>query len=149
MPRYLRAWVSGGTFFLTLATLNRREIFGHPESRRILGRAFRKIRREYPFFLEAWVLMPDHLHTIWTLPEGDVDYGKRIGLIKAHFSKSAKTRFHDESMMNLSRRYRRETTIWQRPFWEHTIRDEKDLAKYFDYIHYNPVKHGLVQRVRD
>jgi putative transposase len=93
--------------------------------------------------------MEDHLHTIWTLPKGDTNYGKRVGLIKAHFSKAAKIWFHDKSMMNLSRQYRWEITIWQRRFWEHTIRDEEDLAKHFDYIHYNPVKHGLVQRVRD
>ncbi len=70
-------------------------------------------------------------------------------MIKACFSKAAKTLFHDKSMMNLSRQHRREITIWQRRFWEHTIRDEEDLAKHFDYIHYNPVKHGPVQRVRD
>jgi putative transposase len=93
--------------------------------------------------------MSDHLHTIWTLPKGDKDYGKRVGLIKANFSKQAKVWFHNESLMNPSRRDRRETTIWQRRFWEHTIRDEEDLARHFDYIHYNPVKHGLVPRVRE
>ena len=149
MPHYLRAWVPGGTFFFTIATFGRRRIFNHPESRRILGKTVNQVRRACPFSLDAWVLMPDHLHTIWTLSQEDTNYGKRIGLVKANFSKAAKTWFHDESMMNPSRRDRRETTIWQRRFWEHTIRDEEDLARHFDYIHYNPVKHGLVQRVRD
>lgn len=149
MPHYLRAWVPGGTFFLTITTLERRKLFIHHNSRRILGRAVNKVRREYPFSIDAWVLMPDHLHTIWTLPDGDMNYGQRVGLIKVNFSKAAKTWLHNESLMNPSRRNRRETTIWQRRFWEHTIRDDQDLAKHFDYIHYNPVKHGLVQRVRD
>lgn len=149
MPHYLRAWVPGGTFFLTLVTLDRRKIFDHPKSPGILGRAVNGVRRDHPFTLDAWVLMPDHLHTIWTLPKGDTNNGKRVGSIKAYFSKATKTWFHDESLLNPSRRGRRETTIWQRRFWEHTIRDEEDLAKHFDYIHYYPVKHGLVQRVRD
>ncbi|MFZ0051522.1 MAG: transposase [Desulfobaccales bacterium] len=149
MPRYLRAWVPGGTFFLTVVTFNRRKIFNHPQGRRILRKAVNQIIGEFPFSLDAWVLMADHLHTIWTLPKGDTNYGKRVGLIKANFSKAAKIWFHDKSMMNLSRQYRREITIWQRRFWEHSIRDEEDLAKHLDYLHYNPVKHGLVQRVRD
>jgi putative transposase len=149
MPHYLRAWVPRGTFFFTVVTFDRRKIFNHPQGRRILEKAVNKVCEELPFFLDAWVLMPDHLHTIWTLPKGDTNYGKRVGLIKAHFSKAAKTWFHDDSLLNPSRRSRRETTIWQRRFWEHLIRDEEDLAKHFDYIHYNPVKHGQVLRVRD
>jgi putative transposase len=149
MPHYLRAWVPGGTFFITVVTFDRRKIFNHPQGRRILGKTVHQVIREFPFSLDAWVLMPDHLHTIWTLPKGDTNYGKLVGLIKSNFSKAAKTWFHDEAMMNPSRRSRHETTIWQRRFWEHVIRDEEDLAKHFDYIHYNPVKHGLVQRVRD
>ena len=149
MPHYLRAWVPGGTFFLTVVTLDRRRIFDYPEGRRILGKAVNQVKGEFPFSLDAWVLLPDHLHAIWTLPKKDTNYGKRVGLIKAHFSRAAKKWLHDESLMNPSRRDRRESTIWQRRFWEHTIRDEEDLAKHFDYIHFNPVKHGLVSRVRD
>jgi putative transposase len=149
MPHYLRPWVPGGTFFLKLVTLDRRRIFNSPVGRRILGKVVNQVKREFPFSLDAWVLLPDHLHAIWTLPEGDTNYGKRVGLIKAHFSKAARKWLHDESLMNPSRRDRRETTIWQRRFWEHTIRDEEYLAKHFDYIHYNPVKHGLVQMARD
>lgn len=149
MPQYLRAWVPGGTFFLTVVTFDRRKIFNHPQAQRLLRDAINEVRRELPFSLDALVLMPEHFHTIWTLPKGDKNYGKRVGLIKARFSKAAKTWFHEESMMNPSRQHRRETTIWQRRFWEHAIRDEEDLTKHFDYIHYNPVKHGLVRKVRD
>jgi len=116
MPHYIRAWVPGGTFFFTLATLGRRKILNHSESRGILVNAVNKVRKEYPFSLDAWVLMPDHLHVIWTLPDGDANYGKRLGLIKANFSKAAKNWLHNESLMNPSRRDRRETTIWQRRF---------------------------------
>ena len=79
MPHYLRAWVPGGTFFFTIATFGRRRIFNHSECRRILGKTVNQVRRDYPFSLDAWVLMPDHLHIIWTLPEGDTNYGKRVG----------------------------------------------------------------------
>jgi putative transposase len=125
---------------------------GNLRARRRAGRfqqrsSFRNQRGDW--WVHFVLLMPDHLHFIWTLPGGDTDYGKRIGVIKAHFSKAAKPWFHDESLMNPSRRDRRETTIWQRRFWEHTIRDEEDLARHFDYIHYNPVKHGLVKCVAD
>lgn len=100
MPQYIRSWVPGGTYFFTLATLSRRRIFSRPESRRILVKAVTKVRRDYPLSLDAWVLMPDHLHTIWTLTGKDANYGKIIGLIKANFSKAVKTWLHDESMMN-------------------------------------------------
>jgi len=130
-------------------TLDRRRIFNSPVGPRILGKAVNQVKREFPFSLDAWVLLPNHLYAIWTLPEGYTYYGKRVGLIKAHFSKAARKWLHDESLLNPSRRERRETTIWQRRFWEHTIRDEEDLAKHFGYIHYNPVKHGLVQMGRD
>ncbi len=149
MPHYLWAWVPGGTLFLTVVTFDRRKIFNHPPGRRLLGKSVIRVIREFPFSLDAWVLMPDHLHSIWTLPQGDTSCGKRVGLIKAYFSKAAKAWFHDDSLLSPSRRNRRETAIWQRRFWEHAIRDEEDLTRHFDYIHYNPVKHGLVRRVRD
>jgi len=102
MPHYLRPWVPGGTFFLTVVTLNRRRIFNSTVGRRILGKAVNQVKREFPFSLDAWVLLPDHFHAIWTLPEGDTNYSKRVGLIKAHFSKAARKWLHDESLMNPS-----------------------------------------------
>lgn len=89
------------------------------------------------------------MHSIWTMSEKDDDYSKRWGLIKANFSKSARTLLHHDNLMTKSKEYHRESTIWQRRFWEHQIRDEKDLHTHMDYIHYNPVKHGLVKKVVD
>jgi putative transposase len=103
----------------------------------------------HPFTIEAYCILPDHIHFIWRLPEDDSDYGMRIGLIKNRFSK---VYFFDESrkfQRDSSRQKRRETTVWQRRFWEHLIRDEDDLNRHIEYIHYNPVKHGLVERVCD
>lgn len=107
------------------------------------------VQRQYPFTVEALVVLPDHFHALWTLPERDGDYSKRWGLIKARFSKGIKAELSHEDACSPSRTKRRETTIWQRRFWEHAIRDDEDFQKHFDYIHYNPVKHGLVSRVQD
>ncbi len=147
MPSYLRPKTTGGTFFFTIVTFERREILTLDKSRQILRQAIKDVQREYPFFIEDWVLLPDHIHAIWTLPHGDTDYSKRWGLIKAKFSKEGKAFFHGQQSVNASRIKRRETNIWQRRFWEHGIRDDQDLRRHIDYIHYNPVKHGLVRRV--
>jgi len=149
MPSYLRPKMGGGTFFFTVVTFERRKIFTSDANRQILAKAITEVQKQHPFFIEAWVLLPEHLHIIWTLPEGDTDYSKRWGLIKARFSKETKTLLYKEQSVSPSRNKRRETTIWQRRFWEHTIRDDKDFHKHIDYIHYNPVKHGLVREVKD
>jgi putative transposase len=120
-----------------------------PESWDILRSVIAEIRQSYPFTVDAWVVLPDHLHFIWSLPEGDSDFSKRWRLIKAGFSKKAKSLFHREDWMSSSKQKHRETTIWQRRFGEHQIRDEEDLARHVDYIHYNPVKHGYVTKVSD
>jgi len=149
MPRYLRPKMAGGTFFFTVVIFLRRTFFARESSRRILIQAIREVQELYPLTIEALVLLPDHLHSLWTMPEGDKDFAKRWGLIKAKFSKRTREFFHQEDLVSPSRQKRRETTIWQRRFWEHAIRDERDFQKHFDYIHYNPVKHGLVSRARD
>lgn len=102
----------------------------------------------HPFKIEAWVLLPDPLHCIWKLPEGDVDYSMRWGLIKKAFTKKIKEMV-GAAHPTKSRERHREGTIWQRRFWEHQIRDEKDFAAHYNYIHYNPVKHGLVKASKD
>jgi putative transposase len=102
-----------------------------------------------PFSIDAWVLMPDHLHCIWTLPDGDRDFSTRWSLIKRSVSRFAAHVALDPSARNASARKHRESTIWQRRFWEHQIRDELDFARHLDYIHFNPVKHGYVERVVD
>ena len=149
MVTYRRADIPGGTYFFTVVTNNRREIFTMPEARNFLRQAVLDVRKQYPFTIDAWVLLPEHLHCIWTLPPGDHDFSGRWGRIKAGFSRRAKELLHDEALLTRSRKNKRESTIWQRRFWEHAIRDERDLRTHMDYIHYNPVKHGLVEQVCD
>jgi putative transposase len=101
-----------------------------------------EIRQAYPFGVRAFVLLPDHIHCIWELPGGDNDYSLRWGLIKKEFTKRTKD-WLNVAMPSASRLKHRESGVWQRRFWEHRIRDEEDFRAHFDYIHYNPVKHGL------
>ena len=105
--------------------------------------------REYPFNIDAWVLLPDHLHCILTLPEGNADYSIRWALIKREFSRQERLFFYRLEWMNKSKKKHRESTIWQRRFWAHCIRDQNDFNRHKDYIYWNPVKHGLVERVID
>lgn len=149
MPNYRRTRTTGGTYFFTVVTGERRKILTAPESRLALRNAINTARLQYPFIVEAWVLFPEHLHCIWTLPEGDKDYSKRWGLIKAGFSKQMRKTLHDDARLTGSKQMHRETTIWQRRFWEHSIRDEEDFRQHMDYVHYNPLRHGLVTHVKD
>jgi putative transposase len=102
-------------------------------------------RQTLPFKIDGWVLLPDHLHCVWTLPEGDANYSARWAIIKRHVSKTCVS----DTIINASRQKRGEAGIWQRRFWEHVIRDDADYIRHIDYIHYNPVKHGYVKRVAD
>jgi putative transposase len=143
MVKYRRNWLEGGTFFFTLALADRRSA-ALVENVSALRLAFHVTRGERPFAVDAIVILPDQVHAIFTLPHGDADFAGRWRRIKGHFSSSliatgqAKGRHANGKL-----------ALWQRRYWEHTIRDEKDLARHTDYIHYNPVKHGLVARVRD
>ena len=141
--------MAGGTYFFTIVTYRRQEILTLPESRVALRNSISEVRSQYPFDIDAWVLLPEHLHCIWTLPRGDKDFSKRWGLIKAGFSKKTRHLFHRDEWMKKSKQRHREGTIWQRRFWEHQIRDERDYQTHMDYLHFNPVKHGLVQKVND
>lgn len=105
----------------------------------------RRVRRLYSFRIEAWVVLPDHLHCVWTLPPGDGDFAVRWRLIKLLFCKELP---HEERLSAMRRR-RKERGIWQRRYWEHTLRDEKDFQAHVDYVHINPVTHGLVERAAD
>jgi len=149
MSNYHRAKLGGGTYFFTVVTYRRQTLFQNEMARQLLNNAIAKTRQNYPFTIEAWVLLPEHLHCIWTLPENDNNFSIRWSLIKSQFSKSAKSFFHRPEWMNDSKQKHRETTIWQRRFWEHQIREQQDYNNHFDYIHYNPVKHGLVKPVKD
>ncbi len=149
MSQYRRMRTEGGSYFFTVVTYRRQPLLIHPESRQILRTAIQQVRQVYPFEIEAWVLLPEHTHCVWTLPAGDSDYSKRWGMIKAAFSKQTRHLFRREEWMNKSKIKHRESTIWQRRFWEHQIRNQEDFNRHVDYIHWNPVKHGHVVRVVD
>jgi len=142
MPDYRRYFVSGGTYFFTLVSYARRPRFVGDAALARLRAAVVAVKRELPFHFLAAVVLPDHMHFLWTLPAGDADYSRRIGKMKGHFTRSSPDRWQGEQV-SASRRRHRESDVWQRRFWEHTVRDEDEMAALLDYIHYNPVKHGL------
>jgi putative transposase len=143
---YYRRVRFGNIFFFTLVSFHRRPILCDPTIRRSLRRAIGDVRETRPFWVDGWVLMPDHLHCIWTLPEGDSDFSTRWSLIKRSVSRFSPDIVPDSKLRNASVRKHRESTIWQRRFWEHLIRDDADFERHLDYIHYNPVRHGYVTR---
>jgi putative transposase len=136
-------------FFFTLVTEQRAPILIEPLARRSLRRAFLDCRSRRPFHLVAVVLLPDHLHTVWSLPRGDTEYSLRWAWIKKEFTKSWLVGGGREQAVSDSRHRNRRKGVWQRRFWEHCIEDEDDLERHIDYIHYNPVKHGLVPAAKD
>jgi putative transposase len=142
MPQYIRAFVPGGTFFFTVTLLERRRklLIEHIDN---LREVFKAARRRRPFTVEAIVILPDHLHCIWTLPAGHADFSTRWHDIKARFA----AQISAGERLSARRLTKGERGIWQRRFWEHVIRDEQDYERHVDYIHYNPVKHGHVTRV--
>jgi REP-associated tyrosine transposase len=145
MTAYRRARLPGATWFFTVNLAERhgtRLLVDHIDG---LRHAFRQVKLRHPFRIDAMVILPDHLHCLWTLPPGDADYATRWGLIKATFSRGVAT----GETRTASRARRGERGLWQRRFWEHLVRDEEDYARHADYIHWNPVKHGHVDRVAD
>jgi putative transposase len=138
MVRYRRNFVPGGTFFFTLTLDDRRSsvLVDHVT---LLRAAFRKTRSERPFSIDAIVILPEHLHVILTLPPDDPDFSNRLRRIKGRFTRSVIA-----AGVPISRDHRGEYSLWQKRFWEHTIRDDRDVERCVDYIHYNPVKHRLV-----
>ncbi len=147
MSNYKRAR-DGCSYFFTVVTYGRQAILCLDESRTALRPAIREVREEKPLEVKAWVLLPDHLHCIWELPEGDFDYSVRWALIKKGFTKRVKGSLVTPPPCQ-SRIRHREATVWQRRFWEHRIRDEADFRMHCDYIHYNSVKHGLAASPKD
>ncbi|MDT8363779.1 MAG: transposase [Nitrosomonas sp.] len=142
--QYRRNFAEGGRYFFTvnLAERKRYLLVEHIDA---LRAAIRIVRSRHPFQIDAMVVMPDHLHAVFTLPPGDADYPTRWMLIKAGFSRN----IPKTERINASRRSKGERGIWQRRFWEHTLQDENDFRHHIDYIHYNPVKHGYVTRSTD
>ena len=149
MPEYRRSYVPGGTYFFTVVSFRRLPILTAQQSRDLLHASWEDVRSRFPFTTVAICLLPDHLHCVWTLPDGDADYSTRWREIKRLFSKGISQSLEQKEPDSLSRQNRHEATVWQRRFWEHSIRDEEDLNRHIDYIHYNPVKHGLVEQVVD
>jgi len=153
--RYRRAQVQGGTYFFTVVTYKRVKIFNRPENAALLRQAIEKVRKSYPFKIDAFVLLPEHFHCIWTLPQDDADFSTRWRLIKSNFSRKAshvgwvEERNPTGQAISASRLKKNEKAVWQRRFWEHLIRDEQDLKHHVEYIHYNPVKHGYVKAPKD
>ena len=140
--RYRRTEVAGATYFFTVNLLNRRQtlLTDHIDT---LRACIKTVKKRHPFHIDAMVILPDHLHAIWTLPPGDADFAKRWMLVKTAFSRS----LPKHEIINQSRKLKRERGIWQRRYWEHLIRDDLDYQRHVDYIHYNPVKHGYVDKV--
>jgi putative transposase len=149
MSDYRRYYVPGGTYFFTVVTENRARLFGIESARKLLGNVMRQCFSRYPVDVIATVLLPDHLHVLWALPNGDNRYSLRWRWIKREFTRSWLNHDGAEQSRDASRLRERRRGVWQRRFWEHSIRDEADLEAHFDYIHYNPVKHQLVSRPRD
>ncbi|STZ75705.1 REP-associated tyrosine transposase [Bergeriella denitrificans] len=133
---YRRFYRNGGLYFFTVNSYQRRPILTRADIRSTLREAVQKVRQNYPFEIQAWVLLPDHLHTIWQMPEADADFSVRWNQIKRHVTFHCGKQYADGH-------------IWQNRFWEHHIRDEQDFANHFDYIHWNPMKHGYVRSIAD
>jgi putative transposase len=139
MPNYRRVYIPGGHYFFTLVTKGRRPLLAGDERVALLRAAFRKVRAVRPFEIEAAVVLPEHLHCVCKLPDGDADYSGRWREIKKAFSRA----------LGAPSDARRERGVWQQRFWEHAIRDDQDWQRHVDYVHFNPVKHGHVMRAGD
>jgi len=145
MPDYRRAWHPGGTYFFTVNALKRHDndiLTRHIDR---LRNAVSEVRRRHPFAIHGWVVLPEHLHCVIELPPGDANFATRWRLIKSGFSKYLPATERRSSV----RQARGERGVWQRRYWEHLIRDERDFTAHMDYLHFNPVKHGHVSRVAD
>lgn len=152
MPRYRRVYVPGGTYFFTVVTCARKPLFADEQNRALLRLAFDETHAKRPYETIAMCLLPDHLHTLWKLPDGDSDFSARWARIKSLFTRSFQKTLRvgqGPPYAGASRRRKREANVWGRRFWEHAIRNGEELRRHVDYIHYNPVKHGLVEKVSD
>lgn len=145
MSNYRRAYILGGTWFFTVNLLQRKNNDLLIREIELLRETVKRVKMSYPFTIDAWVVLPDHIHCIWTLPPNDADFSTRWRLIKSGFSRGIpKTEYRSKVRMALGER-----GIWQRHYWEHCIRDELDYQRHVDYVHVNPLKHGYVRRVSE
>ncbi len=141
--RYRRSQTKGATFFFTVVTCRRRKILCHDTNITLIKEAFKYVKGRHPFTIDAIVVIPDHIHCIWTLPEKDSDFSTRWRMIKGHFTRRCDDIY--KTSRTASRARKAEQGVWQRRFWEHQIRDDGDFRRHVDYIHYNPVKHGMTE----
>jgi putative transposase len=145
MPNYIRNWVPGGTYFFTVNLLERKGNDLLVREVDLLRESVRTVKTAHPFEIIAWVVLPEHMHCVWKLTEGDSDFALRWRGIRSLFSRGlTKTDFRSDVRIQ-----RGERGIWQRRYIEHTIRDDRDLSNHIDYIHFNPVKHHHSNRPRD
>jgi putative transposase len=137
MSHYRRVRIQGGSYFFTVNLSDRRSTLLTDEHD-LLKKSLQSIKRKHPFKLHGWVVLPDHLHCIWTLPAKDTDYPGRWREIKKAFTNACRNKYRTFPAQ-----------LWQPRFWEHTIRNQTDFKNHFDYIHFNPVKHGYVEQVKN
>lgn len=144
MSRYRRNYVTGGTYFFTVNLLDRKSAL-LIDRVDLLRQAVAAVKRKRPFTIDAWVVLPDHMHAVWTLLEGDADFSGRWREIKKAFNRHIPA----NEFLSAARQKQGERGVWQRRFWEHTIRSEEDFHHHLNYVHVNPLKHGLVAQVKD
>lgn len=145
MPNYRRAFVPGGTWFFTVNLLERNNNDLLVREINLLRQTVRAVKQKHPFHIDAWVVLPEHMHCVFTLPQGDSDFSLRWRLIKSGFSRALPKTEYRSSV----RKVAGERGIWQRHYWEHLIRDDNDYRRHIDYVHINPLKHGCIERVQD
>lgn len=152
MSNYIRPKIPGATVFCTVVLERRGSSFLLDQIDHLRA-AIGETRTQRPFAIEAWVVLPDHMHFVWTLPKGDCDLGVRVGAIKARFTRKVKSAgavgLNPTLRRSASKTRKGDAGIWQRRFWEHHIRNEEELRAYVDYCHFNPVKHGFVEEPGD
>jgi putative transposase len=145
MPNYRRATAAGSSYFFTVNLLERHNNNLLVREIDLLRKTVKRVKELHPFHIDAWVVLPEHMHAVWTLPPDDSNYSQRWRLIRSLFSRSLPL----QESRSLVRVQRGERGIWQRRFWEHQIRNDNDFARHVDYVHINPVKHGLVAQAAD
>ncbi|NEQ51817.1 MAG: transposase [Leptolyngbya sp. SIO3F4] len=144
---YRRVLVPGATYFFTVVTYRRQHLFADSRNVQLLRDGFRQVKQRYPFSIDAIVVLPDHIHAMWSLPTGDADYSMRWRLIKEYVSRRCAAVY--KLPRSSSRQKKGEQAVWHRRFWEHMIRDQRDWDNHVTYIHFNPVKHGWVKAPKD
>lgn len=145
MSNYRRAFIPGGSWFFTVNLLQRHGNDLLVREIELLRHVVKGVRQRYPFHIDAWVVLPEHMHCVFTLPTGDSDFSLRWRLIKSGFSRALPR----NETLSTARQKAGERGIWQRHYWEHLIRDQMDYQRHLDYVHVNPLKHGLVKRISD